>query len=75
MEVLTRVLGEQRKSWRILPLNHQEKCQRWRTSNLPGKEVREKKVLGKILYAEALVVRVICVFAPLYGVTVGRGSE
>ena len=42
---------------------------------MPGKEVREKKVLGKILYAEALVVRVICVFAPLYGATVGRGSE
>lgn len=49
--------------------------ERWRISNFPGKEVREKKVLGKILYAEALVVRVICVFAVLYGVTVGRGSE
>ena len=49
--------------------------EKWRINSLPGKEIREKKVLGKILYAKALVVRVTCVFAVLYGVTVGSGSE
>lgn len=62
---MNKCYGRTKLVWRILPLKHQERSQKKlkkrRSSNFPGKEIRGKTILGKMLSAEALVMCLQCI--------------